>query len=206
MQSPSCTVFIVDDDELVRNSLARLVGSTGWIASPCSSAEEFLDKAVEVDTGCVLMDLRMPGMKGPEAQARMAELGIELPVIFLTGFGDIATSVQAMKRGAADFLEKTVDPDVLLESIRNALDRQESARGRDAAVRDVRECFASLTTREREVLEGMLKGRLNKQIASDLGISIKTVKVHRGRVMQKMQVRSVAQLAQRCEQARLIGA
>jgi FixJ family two-component response regulator len=111
-----------------------------------------------------------------------------------------------MKRGAADFLEKTVDPEVLVDAIRSALDRQESERDRDAAAKDVRECYGSLTSREREVLAGMLKGRLNKQIASDLGISIKTVKVHRGRVMHKMQVRAVAQLVQRCEQARLTGA
>ena len=202
-QAPS-TVFIVDDDEYVRKSLARLVGSAGWTAVPCESAEAFLDKAIEADHGCVLMDLRMPGMKGPDAHARMAELRIELPLIFLTGCGDIATSVQAMKRGAVDFLEKTVDPDLLLGSIQAALEKQAVAQGRDAECRDARECFGSLTAREREVLAGMLRGRLNKQIAGDLGISIKTVKVHRGRVMHKMQVRSVAQLVRLCEQAQLV--
>jgi len=169
-----------------------------------SSAGEFLDAhaARQFESGCVLLDVRMPGMGGPELHRAMLERNIALPVVFLTGYGDVPTSVDAMKMGAVDFLEKPVRGETLLATVRTALARQAASRLHAREVREIEGRIARLTPREREVMDHVVRGRLNKQIAFDLGISVKTVKVHRGKVMEKMEARSVAVLVDLCREAR----
>lgn len=194
------TIFIVDDDPSFSRGLARLLEIAGWRARVFASADDFLAPgAVDPEApGCVLLDVRMPGMRGPEAHRAMLARHIDLPVIFLTGHGDVPTSVAAMKQGAADFLEKPVAGDVLMGAIRTALERHARLRAERAQRREIEARLARLTTREREVLDHVVAGRLNKQIAADLNISLKTVKAHRGRVMDKMEARSVANLVDMC--------
>lgn len=199
MSIPGTTIFVVDDDSAVRSGLARLIRSAGWNVEPIASAHEFLERAPTAGTGCVVLDVHMPDMTGPELYERLIESGISIPVIFLTGHGDVNTGVRAMKKGAVDFLLKPVDDEVLLKAIEQAVERHaiESRRSRE---RDgILARLGLLSEREREVLVHVLQGRLNKQIGADLGIAEKTVKVHRGRVMEKMQVRSVAELVHLCE-------
>ena len=195
------TIFVVDDDAAVRRSLTRLLRSAGWNAEAFASADDFLERAPVTGPGCVLLDVNMPGMSGLELQARMAEAGIPLPVVFLTGKGDIPMSVNAMKHGAVDFLVKPVEEKVLFQALEQAIRRQAA----EAATRQGRDSvmarLARLSEREREVLEGVLQGRLNKQIAFDLGIAEKTVKAHRGRVMEKMEAHTIAELVHLCHTA-----
>jgi len=200
MERATDTVFIVDDDASFSRGLARLVQIAGWRARVFASADEFLAPgAVDPEApGCVLLDVRMPGIRGPDAHRAMLARGIDLPVIFLTGHGDVPTSVAAMKLGAADFLEKPVPGEVLMGAIRAALQRHANVRTERAHRREIEARLARLTTREREVLDHVVAGRLNKQIAADLDISLKTVKAHRGRVMEKMEARSVAGLVDMC--------
>jgi FixJ family two-component response regulator len=194
------TIFIVDDDASFSRSLARLVEAAGWKAQPYTSAAEFLAPGVldDASEGCVLLDVRMPGMKGPEVYRELLARGVDLPVIFLTGHGDVRTSVEAMKLGALDFLEKPVSAAVLVGAVKLALARHAERRARRAQRRGIEARLARLTTREREVLDHVVAGRLNKQIAADLDISLKTVKAHRGRVMEKMEARSLASLVDMC--------
>lgn len=194
-------VLVVDDDVSVRKSLSRLIRAAGWNAEMFSSASEFMECMPPPGAACVLLDIQMPGLTGPELHEWMAGKGISLPVVFLTGHGDVPTSVQAMKRGAVDFLLKPVDDEVLLESIRNAISIYETETSRERHQEAIKERHACLTTREREVMRQVIGGRLNKQIAADLGISVKTVKVHRARAMGKMGVRSVAELVHACDTA-----
>ena len=193
------TVFVIDDDASVRRSLARLLRAAGWNVEAFSGAGEFLQREPRPGAGCVVLDVRMPEISGPQLQSRMRETGLSLPIVFLTGHGDVPTSVQAMKRGAVDFLLKPVDSEELLRTVAQALERHAAGLARQREREHIRECMAQLTTREREVLESVIRGFRNKQIAAALGISEKTVKVHRGRVMQKMGVRSVAELVHLCE-------
>lgn len=193
------TIFVVDDDISVRTGLSRLIRSAGWTVEPVASAKEFLERAPAAGIGCVVLDVHMPEMSGPELQDRMAEEGITFPVVFLTGKGDINTGVSAMKKGAVDYLLKPVDDEVLLQAIGQAIERHVADSSRNDARASVLARFSHLSEREREVLYLVLKGRLNKQIGGELGIAEKTVKVHRGRVMEKMQVRSVAELVHLCE-------
>lgn len=194
-------VFIVDDDVGVQRSLSRLVRAVGWTAEAFSSAREFMESLHSFEAACVLIDIQMPDLTGFELHAWMAERAISLPVVFLTGHGDVPTSVQAMKRGAVDFLLKPVDDQVLLETIRHAFTLHAAEKSREDEQQEIKERYSRLTAREREVMEQVALGRLNKQIAADLGISLKTVKVHRARVMEKMEVRSVAALVHLCETA-----
>lgn len=193
------TIFVVDDDAAVRRSLTRLLRSVGWNAESFSSAGDFLERAPITGPGCLLLDVQMPGMNGLELHERMAEAGICLPVVFLTGKGDIPMSVHAMKHGAVDFLVKPVEEDVLFGALDQAIKRHVA----EAATRHNRECtlsrLARLSLREREVLEHVLQGRLNKQIAFELGIAEKTVKAHRGRVMEKMEAGTIAELVHLCD-------
>jgi FixJ family two-component response regulator len=197
------TIFIVDDDRSFSRSLARLVEAAGWTARVCGSAADFLAPGVLDDetTGCVLLDVRMPGMKGPEVYREMLARGIDVPVIFLTGHGDVPTSVEAMKLGALDFLEKPVSAKVLVGAIKLALARHAERRTLRAQRRGIEGRIARLTVRERQVLDHVIAGRLNKQIAADLGIAEATVKQHRGRLMQKAGVGSVPELVRLWEAA-----
>jgi FixJ family two-component response regulator len=196
-------VYLVDDEPAVRKALGRLLRSAGIEVATFGSAEEFLGALEEEAAGCALLDVAMPGLDGLALQETLARRGIDLPVLFLTGHGDIPMSVRAMKAGASDFLTKPVDGKVLVAAVRRALERGRSlarARREDA---EIHRRLASLTPREREVLQGVVSGRLNKQIAADLGISEKTVKVHRGRVMEKMNAPSLAELVRLADRAGL---
>jgi FixJ family two-component response regulator len=196
------TVFLVDDDAAVLKALERVMRSAGLEPRAFGSADAFLDALPPKAAGCIVLDISMPGRDGLALQEALAERGSELPVIFLTAHGDVPRSVRAMKRGAADFLSKPVDDEVLLRAVREALSADRERRGVRQQRDSVRERIATLTDRERQVLEGVVAGRLNKQIAGALGIAEKTVKVHRGRVMEKLQASSVAELVRMVELAR----
>jgi FixJ family two-component response regulator len=187
-------VFIVDDDASVRKSLERLVRSVGLRGETFASAPEFLQRAAADGPSCLVLDVRMPGVSGLALQERLAAAGHRIPIIFITGHGDITMSVRAMKAGAVDFLPKPFNDQDLLETIQEAIARDQQAREEWAVLQDIQRRVALLTLRERDVLALVAAGLLNKQIAAELGMSEKTVKVHRAQVMQKMEVSSVAQL------------
>ena len=196
------TVFLVDDDAAVLKALERVMRSAGLEPRAFASADAFLDAFQPNVAGCIVLDISMPGRDGLALQEALAERGSELPVIFLTAHGDVPRSVRAMKRGAADFLAKPVDDEVLLGAVREALSADRERRGARQQRDRIRERLATLTDRERQVLDGVVAGRLNKQIGGALGIAEKTVKVHRGRVMEKLQATSVAELVRMVEAAR----
>ena len=189
------TIFIVDDDEAIRDSLRLLLESAGFPRIVAyGSGRGFLDQAAPQPGDCLLLDVRMPDMDGLELQAEIARRGMRLPTVVMTGHGDVPIAVRAMKAGAADFIEKPFADDVLIESVRRAL-ALAAAVDRDSMERGVvRERLETLTAREHEVLEGLVAGRPNKVIAHDLGISPRTVEIHRARVMDKMQARSLSAL------------
>jgi FixJ family two-component response regulator len=189
-------VFVVDDDPSVLKALTRLLSGEGFQTRPFASALQFL-RAHDPDVpGCIILDFAMPGFNGLELQKQLGRIAERQPIIFVSGQSDIPISVSAMKGGAADFLTKPVDAALLIPAVQSALRRSALARERHAEGELLRERFSALTSRERAVFELVVKGRLNKQIAADLGIAEKTVKVHRGHVMDKMQVRSIAELVQ----------
>jgi FixJ family two-component response regulator len=187
-------VFIVDDDASVRKSLERLVRSVGLRGETFASAPEFLQRASADGPSCLVLDVRMPEVSGLALQERLAAAGHRIPIIFITGHGDITMSVRAMKAGAVDFLLKPFNDQDLLETIQEAIARDRQAREEWAVLQDIQRRVALLTLRERDVLALVASGLLNKQIAAELGMSEKTVKAHRAQVMQKMQVSSLAQL------------
>jgi len=195
------TIYIVDDEPSVRKSLARLLKSAGYQVEAFSSAQEFLEGEPRVGIGCLILDVQMPDLNGLELQKVLSELEQCPPIIFITGHGDIPTSVQAMKAGATDFLAKPFDEKDLLAALDLAIEKSRQQAIVKAASSEVERRLATLTPREHEVLLQVLTGQLNKQIAGVLGTSEKTVKVHRGRVMHKMQVQSVADLVRLCEKA-----
>ena len=195
------TVCVVDDDDTVRESLVRQLAAEGWNALAYASATEFLERASLAEVGCVLLDNRMPGMSGIELLERLAVGGDAPPVVFLSGNSDVATGVEAMKLGAVDFLVKPVDGDALVAAVRKALERHAGERKRSLEREACRALVGRLSAREREVLTHVIRGRLNKQIAADLDIAEQTVKQHRGRVMEKIEVRSVVELVRVCEAA-----
>lgn len=194
------TVWIVDDDDDVRAALVRLLRSAGWDALPFATAQEFLQSPERALAGVLLLDVNMPGMTGPELHEQLADEGLQVPVIYLSGQGTVSICARAMKLGAEDFLEKPVDGDRLLATLDAAMARHLAELSVNEHKSGIAARFATLSNREREVMERVVKGRLNKQIASDLGIAEKTVKVHRGRVMKKVGVRSVAQLVHLCDE------
>lgn len=194
-------VFVVDDDEAVRRSLARLLRSAGLAVESFASAGEFLDRNVYDGVGCIVLDVRMPDLDGMGLQARLADEGLDLPIVFLTGHGDIPMSVSAMKRGAFDFLTKPVDEDVLLTTVRQALLGHRAARVDRLEAEKLRARVDTLTPREKEVLRCVIAGARNMQIAHHLGIAEHTVKIHRGRVMRKLRVTTVTELVKACQQA-----
>jgi FixJ family two-component response regulator len=187
-------VFVVDDDISVRESLELLIGNEGWQPKTFSSAQEFLDSPRAVVPSCLLLDISLPGLNGLDLQKRVAVERADLPIIFITGYGDVPKSVQAMKAGAVEFLTKPFNDEVLLTAIRQALERSRLTLAQDADMQELRNRYASLTPREREVMSLVVSGLLNKQVGGELGISEITVKAHRGQVMQKMKANSVADL------------
>jgi len=187
-------VFVVDDDVSVRESLELLIRSAGWQPETFASAQEFLSRPRVLVPSCLVLDVSLPGINGLELQEHVARDRRDMPIIFITGYGDVPTTVQAMKAGAVEFLTKPYPDDVLLSAISQALDRSRSALDHEAEMRELRDRYASLSRREREVMALVVSGLLNKQVGGELGISEITVKAHRGKVMQKMGAKSLADL------------
>jgi FixJ family two-component response regulator len=199
MTEADAIVFVVDDDASMRQSLKNLVGSVGLRVEAFASAQEFMrSKLIDVP-GCLVLDVRLPGLSGLDLQKRIADAGIENPIIFITGHGDIPMTVQAMKAGAVEFLTKPFRDQDLLDAIQQALDRNRTARKQRAEIEELRGRFDSLTPREREVMGFVVAGLLNKQIAGELGTSETTIKVHRHQVMEKMNAGSLAELVRMAE-------
>jgi FixJ family two-component response regulator len=188
------TVFLVDDDLGVRRSLSRVLREAGFDVQAYESAEAFLARPDATSRGCLVLDVSMPGLNGLDLQSRLLQARESMPIVFLTGHGDIPMSVRAIKAGAADFLTKPVASEALLAAVRAAIDQNAAARQADAQAAELARRFASLTAREREVLAALVAGKLNKQIADDLGVVEQTVKFHRARIMERMQARTVAEL------------
>jgi len=187
-------IAIVDDDLSIREGLRSLIRSAGWKAETFASAQEFLGRTGAEAPSCLVLDLQMPGLSGLDLQKRMAEVGLEIPIVFLTGHGNIPASVQAMKAGAVEFLTKPFDDQELLQAIQEAAARDQRSRKQHAEMRELRNRYESLTAREQQVMQQVASGLLNKLIAAELNITEFTVKIHRGHVMRKMRAGSLADL------------
>lgn len=206
MSTPEETVFIVDDDPSVRRGLSRLMRSAGLETRAFASAKEFLGAVSAPDTcGCAVIDLHMPGLNGLDLQRRMAESGLRIPAVFISGAGDIPSTVAAMQHGALTFLTKPVHDEELLAAVQKGLQRCRRQLAAAACVQEIRGRIAELTEREQQVMAYVITGTLNKQIAAELAIVEKTVKVHRHRVFEKMQAQSVADLVRLCDAAGFAG-
>lgn len=199
MNTVTETVFVVDDDLSVREALSSLIRSVGFHVQTFSSAVEFLQHPRPAGVSCLVLDVRMPGLSGLDLQGEFAKSGDPIPIIFITGHGDIPMAVRAIKAGAVEFLAKPFRDDDLLEAIRHALERDRAGRSEAAELDEIRRKYATLTGREREVIALMVKGMLNKQAAAELGVAEITVKVHRHNIMQKMKVRSLPDLVRMME-------
>jgi FixJ family two-component response regulator len=187
-------VFVIDDDVSVRESLESLISVAGWQPETFASAQEFLARPRPLVPSCLILDVNLPDLSGLDLQKRIAADRIEMPIIFITGYGDVPMTVQAMKAGAVEFLTKPFGDDALLTAIRGAIERSHAALDHEAEMRALQDCYASLSRREHEVMALVVSGLLNKQVGGELGISEITVKAHRGRVMRKMKARSLADL------------
>jgi two-component system response regulator FixJ len=196
------TVFVVDDDDAVRDALTRLLEQAGFRVQAFASANAFLEQCSLAQAGCMVLDVRMPGLSGPELQEALAARGQELPIIFLTGHGDVATSVQTLKAGAYDFLEKPPEAAVLVDRVRGALELEKRERAAKKIALEARAKLDGLTEREREVLLAVVAGQSSKEIARRLGISYRTVEAHRAHVMQKTGADTIVQLVNMVETAR----
>ena len=202
LDGPGATVFVVDDHPSVRSALNRLLESIGLPCETFASGADFLDRLAYGATGCVLLDVRMPGLSGLDVQQRMIAAGNDLPIIFLTAYADVAMTVRAMKAGAVEVLTKPFEEQPLLDAVQQALARERERRAAREDRRRYRECFETLTMREREVMQLVVRGLLNKQVADMLGTAEKTVKAHRAQVMHKMQAGSLAELVRMVDRSR----
>ena len=199
-------VHIVDDDDSFRTAMARRLKNAGYEVAVYPSAQDLLDRLPnENEPGCILLDVRIPGLSGPELQERLSELGSTLPIVFLSGYADVQTTVRAIKGGAEDFLTKPVSSEDLFAAVERALAHQLAARGPRDKLDSVRAHIAKLTPREREVFELVVRGNTNKQVGKLLGTTERTIKAHRHRVMEKMQVQSLAELVSLAERAGMLG-
>lgn len=201
MTPADATVFVVDDETSVRTALKRLIQSLGFKVETFDSAQSFLEHGPHDGPACLILDVRMPGMSGIELQQQLTKAGLGMPIIFITGHGNIPMSVQAMKAGAVDFIEKPFEDQKLIDAINLAIKKNKKFRTEHADIKDLQRRVDSLTPREHEVFILVVSGMLNKQIAFDLGLSEKTVKVHRARVMDKMKAKSLADLVRMAEKA-----
>jgi FixJ family two-component response regulator len=196
-------VFVVDDDVSVRESLELLIRCAGWQPETFASAQEFLSRPRVLAPSCLVLDVTLPDLNGLDLQKRIAVDRIDMPIIFITGYGDVPMTVQAMKAGAVEFLTKPFGDAVLLSAIRHAIERSRTALRHEAEIRALQDCYASLSRREREVMALVVSGLLNKQVGGELGISEITVKAHRGQVMRKMQAGSLVELVNMAARLRL---
>ena len=198
-------VHIVDDDASFRTAIERRLKKAGYDVTTYPSAQDLLDRLPnESEAGCILLDVRIPGLSGPELQGRLSEIGSTLPIVFLTGYADVQTTVRAIKAGAEDVLTKPVSSEELLSAVERALAHHRAARNQRSQLEVVRAHIAKLTPREREVFELVIRGKTNKQVANVLGTTERTIKAHRHRVMEKMQVQSLAELVSLAERAGIL--
>lgn len=203
MPHPTPIVFVVDDDVSVRESLELLIRCAGWQPELFASAQEFLSQPRALVPNCLILDVNLPDLNGLDLQKRIAAHRMDMPIIFITGYGDVPMTVRAMKGGAVEFLTKPFSDEVLLNALRNALERSRAALNEEAEMQTLRNSYASLTEREKQVMTLVVSGLLNKQVGGELGISEITVKAHRGKVMQKMKASSLADLVRLAAKLRL---